>query len=162
MSLSDELRDFLGEGDEIRVAILGIGSTIRGDDAVGMEVVKHLKEREMDNVLLLETHTVPENFTGYLREFSPTHIIMVDAAHLQEEPGAMKIIPAQMIGDVCISTHKLPLTVLITFIEKSFNAQSILVGIQPLSITFGTEMTPEVEKAAKEVAEQIYEVLRRR
>jgi Ni,Fe-hydrogenase maturation factor len=51
---------------------------------------------------------------------------------------------------------------LITFIEKSFNAQSILVGIQPLSITFGTEMTPEVEKAAKEVAEQIYEVLRRR
>lgn len=162
MSLSDELRDFLGEGDEIRVAILGIGSTIRRDDAVGMEVVKDLKEREMDNVLLLETHTVPENFTSHLREFSPTHIIMVDAAHLQEEPGATKIIPTNLIGDMCISTHKLPLTFLITFIEKSFNAQSILVGIQPLSVAFGTEMTPEVKKAAREVAEQIYEVLKRR
>ena len=111
MSLVEDLKDFFGEGD-IKVTILGIGSEIRSDDAVGLKVVEHLSAIKLDDVQLINAGTVPESFTGQIREYSPTHVLMVDAAHIEEEPGASRVIPTQLICDVCLSTHKLPLTVL--------------------------------------------------
>lgn len=159
MSLKDQLIEFLGEGDERRVSVIGIGSPIRGDDAVGLEVVDRLGEYPLEGVLLLKTETVPESFTGVLREFKPTHILMVDAAHLDEEPGEAMIIPSQMICDVCISTHKLPLTVLSNYLEGTMGAKVTLIGIQPRSIAFGTSMTEELKAAARGIAETLYEAI---
>lgn len=159
MSFIEQLKAFLGEGSKNRVAILGIGSPIRGDDAVGLHVIKKLREHGMDNVLLLETQTVPESFTSVLRNFTPTHVLMIDAAHIDAEPGVTRIIPTQMISDVCISTHKLPLTVLADYIKETMCAEVALVGIQPTSIAFGTRITPKLKAAAHEVAEVIYKTI---
>jgi len=159
MSFIEQLKAFLGEGSKNRVAILGIGSPIRGDDAVGLHVIKKLREHGMDNVLLLETETVPESFTSVLRKFAPTHVLMIDAAHIDAEPGVTRIIPTQMISDVCISTHKLPLTVLTDYIKETLCAEVALVGIQPISIAFGTSMTEELKAAARGIAETLYEAI---
>jgi Ni,Fe-hydrogenase maturation factor len=69
------------------------------------------------------------------------------------------VIPTQLICDVCLSTHKLPLTVLTNYLDKTLGAKVGLVGIQPLSILFGEEMNPELVKAAEEVADAIAKVL---
>ena len=159
MSLKEQLKEFLGERRERRVAVLGIGSTIRGDDIVGLKVVEKLEERPLRGVLLLKTGTVPESFTGVLRDFKPTHVLMVDAAHLDAAPGEARIIPTQMICDVCISTHKLPLTVLSNYLKETMGARVALIGIQPQSIAFGTEITPELETAAGKVASIISEAV---
>ena len=160
MSLLEELREFLGSGER-RVAILGVGSPMRGDDAVGLEVVKLLKGRGLEGVLVLETQTVPESFTGVLREFKPTHVLLIDAAHLDAEPGEARFIPTQLICDVCISTHKLPLTVLSDFLEGTLGSGVRLVGIQPRSVYFGEEMTPELQDAAARVADTLCMALAR-
>ncbi|MBS7619999.1 hypothetical protein KEJ21_05065 [Candidatus Bathyarchaeota archaeon] len=53
------------EGEEgKRIVILGIGSSIRSDDAVGLEVVRCLKKKRMKKVLLIATDANPESFTG--------------------------------------------------------------------------------------------------
>ncbi len=159
MSLVKDLKEFFGDG-ELRVTILGIGSPIRSDDAVGLKVVEYLEEKGLENVQIINSGTVPESFTGKIREYMPTHVLMIDAAHIEEEPGVSRVIPTQMICDVCLSTHKLPLTVLTNYLDKTLGAKVGLVGIQPLSILFGEEMTPELVKAAKEVAEAIFKVLK--
>jgi len=159
MSLKEGLREFLGECGGRRVAVLGIGSPIRGDDAVGLEVVQRLEEHPLRDMLLLRTETVPESFTGVLREFRPTHVLMIDAAHFDGAPGEARIIPTQMICDVCISTHKLPLTVLSDYIEGTLGAKVVLVGVQPRSIAFGTEITPELKAAARKVAAVVHEAI---
>lgn len=159
MALKEQLKKFLEECGERKVAILGIGSKIRGDDAVGLEVVEQLEERLLKDVLLLKTETVPESFTGVLREFEPTHVLMIDAAHLDGSPGEARIIPTQMIRDVCISTHKLPLTILVNYLKGTLGSKAALIGIQPQSIAFGTEITPELKTAAQEVASVIYEAI---
>ena len=161
MSLVKDLKDFFGEGD-IKVTILGIGSEIRSDDAVGLKVVEHLSEMKLDNVQLINAGTVPESFTGQIREYAPTHVLMVDAAHIEEEPGESRIIPTQLICDVCLSTHKLPLTVLTNYLDKTLGAKVGLVGIQPLSILFGEELSPQLVKAALDVAETINKALKER
>ncbi|MCW4036158.1 MAG: hydrogenase maturation peptidase HycI [Candidatus Bathyarchaeota archaeon] len=159
MPFIEQLKAFLGKSSKNRVAILGIGSPIRGDDAVGLHVIKKLREHDMDNVLILETQTVPESFTSVLRKFAPTHVLMIDAAHMDAEPGVTRIIPTQMISDVCISTHKLPLTVLSNYLEGTMGAKVTLIGIQPNSIAFGTSMTEELKATAREITETIYEAI---
>lgn len=159
VSLKDQLSEFFGKDKERRIVVIGIGSRIRGDDAVGLAVVEHLEKTRMENVLLLKTETVPESFTGAIRAFRPTHVLMVDAAHLNEEPGEARIIPTEKIGGESISTHRLPLTVLSNFIKETMCADVILLGIQPQSIAFGTELTPTLKKAAEKVAETIREAI---
>jgi len=159
MNLKKQLKEFLGERGERRVAVLGIGSPIRGDDAVGLEVVEKLEEHPLEDVLLLRTETVPESFTGVLREFKPTHVLLIDAAHLDGAPGEARIISTQMICDVCISTHKLPLTVLSDYIEGTLGVKIALIGIQPRSIAFGTKITPELKTAARKVAAIIHDAI---
>jgi len=155
----EQLREFLGDCEEKKIAVLGIGSQIRGDDAVGLEIVGRLEEYPLRDVLLLKTETVPESFTGVLRKFNPTHILMIDAAHIGEEPGEARIIPTQMICDVCVSTHKLPLTVLANYLTGTLGSKVTLVGIQPRSIAFGTSITGELKAAATKIAATIYEAI---
>ena len=159
MSFKEQLREFLGDCEEKKIAVLGIGSQIRGDDAVGLEIVERLEEYPLRDVLLLKTETVPESFTSVLRKFNPTHILMIDAAYLGGEPGEAKIIPTQMICDVCVSTHKLPLTVLANYLTGTLGSKVTLVGIQPLSIAFGTSITRELKAAATKIAATIYEAI---
>ena len=156
MSLRSQLEQFLGIKGGRRVAILGIGSPIRGDDAVGVAVVERLEARGLENVLLLKTETVPESFTGLIRRFNPTHVLMIDAAHLGDKPGAARIIPTQRITGEIISTHHLPLTELSNFIRGTMDAKVALLGIQPESIAVGTEMTPALREAANRIADEIY------
>jgi hydrogenase 3 maturation protease len=160
MSLKGELVRFFGRSREKRVAIIGIGSPIRSDDAVGLAVVDNLKEKNLDNVLLLNTDLRPENFTGVIRQFNPTHVLLIDAAHLNEKPSTARIIPTQRIEEDPIpSTHHLPLTDLAAFIEGTMQASVALLGIQPESISFGTDITPTLREAAREIAETIREAI---
>lgn len=161
MSLKKGLKEYFGEG-EVRVAILGVGNPIRGDDAVGPKVIELLESKDLKNVLLVNTESVPEAFTGKVEKFNPTHVLLVDAANFRSFPGDIKIITGKQIGGQVISTHSLPLNIFITYIEKSLGVNVILIGIQPVSINLGEPISEPVEKAALCVANIIYQILSKR
>jgi len=160
MALKDSLKSFLGTETKKRVAIMGIGSPIRRDDSVGLFVIQLLESFSLDNVLLLNTEIVPEGYTGQVREFQPTHVLFVDAAHFNGEPGEGRLIPTQLITGTAISTHNMPLTILADYIEKSMCAKVALLGIQPKDISYGEGLTPEVESGAMKISEILVEVLK--
>lgn len=158
MSLDQGLREYFGT-DERRVVIVGVGNPIRGDDAIGPRIIELLEKKPMKDVLLLNTESVPEAFTGKVEKFKPTHVLMVDAANFRGEPGETKLITGEQIGGQAISTHSLPLNIFITYIEKSLNVDVLLLGIQPMSIGLGEPMTEPLEAAAVSVSNTLYQIL---
>ena len=158
MNLESQVRAFLGEGKK-RVALLGVGETLRGDDGVGVKIIELLVESALEDILILNTGSVPEAFTGKLVEHNSTHVLLLDAANFQGEPGDVKLIDSTRIGGQVISTHNLPLTLFINYIEKVLGAKVRLLGVQPKYIGFKTELSQEVAEAAQEVAALLTKIL---
>jgi hydrogenase 3 maturation protease len=158
MSLEADLREYFGEDDR-RVVLVGVGNPMRADDGVGPKIIELLEEKPIENVMLLNTETVPESFTGKVTGFKPTHVMLVDAANFRGAAGDTKLITSSQIGGQAVSTHSLPLTIFINVIENDLDIEVILLGIQPITIEFFAPMTPELEAAAVSIANTLYQVL---
>ena len=158
MSLEAELREYFGE-DERRVVLVGVGNPMRADDGVGPMIIELLREKPIDNVLLINSETVPESFTSKVTDHEPTHVLLVDAANFRGAAGDTKMITSTQIGGQAVSTHSLPLTIFINVIEHNLNIDVMLLGIQPTTIEFFAPMTPVIEAAAVSIANTLHQVL---
>ncbi len=147
--------------DMKKVAIMGVGNDLRGDDAAGLEVVRTLKlSSDFKNIIqIIDAGSVPENYSELIREFRATHLIIIDAAVMNGYPGEIRLIDEDQIGDVFISTHRLPLNLLSTFLKNSTGTKTIFIGIQPKSVGFGETITEEVSQSVKLVVALLKEVV---
>ncbi|HEY44281.1 MAG TPA: hydrogenase 3 maturation endopeptidase HyCI [Anaerolineae bacterium] len=144
----------------IRVAVVGIGHELRGDDAAGVELARILNSLSTDqeHLLVIDANSAPENCTGLLRRFGPDLVIMVDAAQMDEEPGEVQWIPWQATVGLGASTHTLPLHILANYLTAELECEVRLLGIQPKSISFG-DMSHEIQKKVTETAFLLAETL---
>ena len=142
-----------------KVAILAIGSEFRGDDAAGLLVAENLKKlikKSSKKIKIFIGATAPENLTGDIKRFNPSHVLLIDSVDFKDKPGTILVLSPKDIGDgVSFSTHKMPAKVLMQYLANSFECDPILIGIQPLSIDFGKKPSKEVIGSAKEVASAI-------
>jgi hydrogenase 3 maturation protease len=129
--------------------VLGIGNDMRGDDGLGSLLARELMNllKDFQHVTVYDTGTVPENFTGAIKEDNPSHIIIIDAVEMDERPGYIRLIAKDEIANYGISTHALPLSFLIRYLESEFAAQIVLLGIQPKNLDLTNEISIEVEKS---------------
>lgn len=154
--LNSELRAHLEHAT--RIAVLGVGSEIRGDDAAGLHVIELLQQqtgRDGNRLGLFYGSTAPENLTGAIRRFKPSHLIMVDVADVGREPGDIEIISPERITGVTGLTHSLSLRVFADYMHKSIGCKVIVVGIQPKSLEYNAALTPEVQHSAERLAEAV-------
>ena len=140
--------------------MLGIGNPLRGDDAVGLRVIHNLQGKVPENVLLLECEMVPENYLSKIEQFKPTHVLMVDAAQLNKEAGASRLIPVEEIAGTALSTHTLPLSFLAEIIKQNVGAKVMLLGIQPGIIEFREGLSLKLQEASNKIADLIVTVLK--
>jgi hydrogenase 3 maturation protease len=156
--LEDMLKKFLNRPKKI--VLLGVGSEFHGDDYVGVEICKRLRNKVSKKVSIIEAGVSPENFTGKLRKINPSHIIIFDATDMNLEPGTVKLIHSSDIGGLSISTHHLPLSLFMEYLEKTINSSVILIGIQPKSTEFSESLSPEIEKTVQNLSSILEKVLR--
>ncbi len=132
-----------------RFAILGIGQELNGDDGVGLAVVRALRPQVAgrEAILLIEAGAAPENFTGVLRRFAPQVVLLVDAAQMNEPPGALRWLDAQEATGFSASSHTLPLAVLASYLVEETGCQVEVLGIQVKDTRFGAGLSAEVEGA---------------
>jgi hydrogenase 3 maturation protease len=137
-----------------RVAIVGVGNTMRGDDGAGILVVRALAERlkGAPDMLLIDGSTAPENFTGPLRRFRPDLVIEIDAAHLEQPPGTVAWVDWRDADGMSASTHTLPPSVLARFLTTDLGCEMLLLGIQPATLEMGCGLSPEVAVAVVQLA----------
>ena len=90
---------------------------------------------------------------------SPTHIILVDAVEMKKEPGYIRVVQKEEIANYNISTHAMPISFLIKFMETTINADIILVGIQPKNMELAEKISKEVEKSIEIVVNTLFELI---
>ncbi|MFX1597778.1 MAG: hydrogenase maturation peptidase HycI [Promethearchaeota archaeon] len=155
--LTEELAEELSGAK--RIAVLGVGSELRRDDGVGLEIVKRLKGNIPASVKLIECGTVPESFVDSVSKWKPTHILIIDSAEMGKSPGTSELIKAENIGGITLSTHHMPLSILIKYLESTTGAKVVLLGVQPQDITFGEGLTTIIQETAREIVAILKEVL---
>ena len=141
------------------MAILGVGSRVKRDDAVGLVVVDHLKGKVPSFVKVFDCETVPESFTGPIRRFSPSHVLIIDAAELGLNIGEFRFLHPDSIAESSSSTHILSLSILSEYIISEIGAKVLLLGIQPGDLRFGMELTPDLREVAVDLSNEILSAL---
>ncbi len=128
--------------------LLGIGNRLRQDDGAGSILAERLKDSQW---MTIDGADIPENFTGIIKREKPDLLVLVDATDLDENPGTLRRVPVDHLSDETgFNTHSGPLTFLITHLKKH-SGDIIFVGIQPLSVGFGEELSEPVEDALDEL-----------
>jgi hydrogenase 3 maturation protease len=147
----------------IRLSVLGVGSELRGDDAAGLMVAEKLIKKCGDDkcgigakLQVLYGETAPENFTGEIKRFAPTHLIIIDAAEMGEKPGNFKIIRKEEIKGITFSTHVLPLSVMVDYLSNSINFDTLVIGVEPKDTAFDHAVSTEVKSTVDAVSDAIY------
>lgn len=148
-----------------QVTILGLGNEFGGDDGLGLLAARKIKQvlpSDIGGVEILETGVAPENFTGVLRNLLPSHVILIDSAEMGEKAGYIKVINPYNIQEALPSTHSLPLSMLVKYIEQEVGAKVTILGIQPKEMSFGTAVSSEVRDSVDKVAMILRESLVRK
>ncbi len=160
-----------------RVAILGIGQELRGDDAAGVVVARKLRTLraykedrhkaiteglaeghfayEKSPFLVLDAGPAPESCTGALRRFRPDLVLLIDAAQMDQAPGCVSWLTEDDIFGLSANTHTLPLNLLTQFLRAELGCQVALLGIQPADTTFDAEISPAVHSAVGQVVNSL-------
>jgi hydrogenase 3 maturation protease len=149
MTLGQQLRHrFKG-----KVVVVGVGNCLRGDDAVGCHVVSKLKETPCLRVI--DAEEVPENYFGLLANLRPDTVVFVDAVDLGMPPGSIALVERDEITGYLPSTHRIPLSVLMSLLSRETGADVFLLAVQPSATDFGAAISPEVELSGALLATMI-------
>ncbi|MBN2228157.1 MAG: hydrogenase maturation peptidase HycI [Candidatus Thorarchaeota archaeon] len=148
MDFEKALKVFIS--DAKRIAILGIGNDLRTDDGLGPFIVNSLNVKD-PNIMIENVGSVPEGFARPLAEFGAERMILIDAADMQKAPGYIELVTKDRVGGINISTHSMPLSFLMMYLEQETGGKTIILGVQPKSIQFGEGLTPEIQEVAEEI-----------
>jgi hydrogenase maturation protease HycI len=149
-----------------KLAVVGIGNELNGDDAAGVRVAlrllsKNRKRRFLDNNLIINAGLGPENFSGVLRRFNPDVVFFVDAAEMGKSAGTVCELDWRNAGGFGPSTHLMPISTLGEYLEAELDCQVKLLGIQPKQLDFDAPLSPEVAAAVEQVVDWITCTLQR-
>ena len=148
---------FLKEILKKKLAVLGVGSELRGDDGVGPYLSEKLSGFNRESFLSINGDLVPENFTRDLRKFQPDNVIIIDAAFMEKPIGEIEIITINEVTGISFSSHSMSLSVLGKYLSKEIGANIYILGIQAAYIDFGKEISPKV----RESADKIFEIIKK-
>jgi hydrogenase 3 maturation protease len=139
-----------------RILILGVGNPSKGDDAAGLlcasELKKFVRGRALSRLKILFGFESPENFTGKIRAFHPELVLILDAALGPHKPGTVFIVDKERIADGGVSTHNIPLAILVSYLEETIACRVTVLGIQPLILSPGADVSAPVKSAATRLA----------
>jgi hydrogenase 3 maturation protease len=94
-----------------------------------------------------------------LRCFAPDVVLLLDAAHMGEEPGKVRWLSWEHASGLSASTHSLPLSLIGNYLTKELGCEVVLLGIQPANISVGAKLSPAVRASVEAVAESLAGIL---
>lgn len=126
-----------------KVVILGIGNTLKSDDAAGSVIASALDKRLPYTIY--DAGANPENYLGSIIKDKPDNIIIIDAADFGGSPGELRLEePHGVETSGMFFTHNSSLWMCADYLQKHLPADIIVLLIQPKTLSFGDEMSPEV------------------
>jgi hydrogenase maturation protease len=142
-----------------KVAVIGLGNTLHRDDGIGIYLLSLLEEHaSIAGVSFMNFGVASLGLINHLSEYKK--ILLVDGIDAGLEPGALKIFrlrdAASRVKDKKIVSRELPLADLYRLYEAfGFKADVQIAGVQVKDVSYGLEMTRELETAKERLVEEI-------
>ena len=155
-----DLREQLAAAMQGNVVVMGIGNPSRGDDAAGSRVTGRLGG--MPGVHVIDAQDVPENYVRQIVRHRPDTIVLIDAVDLGSPPGSVALLDKNLTTGYWPSTHRVPLSLIVNYLERETHARILLMAIQPRQTGFLQPMSSEVAASMESIAETLNEVLEMR
>lgn len=134
-----------------KAVVVGIGNLIHADDGFGVHALERLQgdPRTPANVTFIDGGTRGIELLSYIAD--STHLLLLDAIDVGEPPGTLvRMANEELRGLPCAaSVHQVGLADLLATLPlvSTTSRETVLLGVQPLSTDWGTELTPPVAAA---------------
>jgi len=141
-----------------KVVILGIGNSLRSDDAVGSLLASRIKDKVP--YLVYDAGANPENYLGKIIKNNPDHVVIIDAVDFGGEPGELRELEGDDLKTINLfSTHNASISLTINYLKNNLKADIIIIIIQPKDIGFGDKLSSELTETLHKLERWFYEVL---
>jgi len=147
-----------------QITVLGVGNILMQDEGFGVRVVEQLLKQYSfpQNVQILDGGTLGMELLRFLIETDK--LILVDAVDGSLPPGSLYHFQNNEVKAYFkekVSMHELGIQdvlAIMDVMEKPIQ-EIMILGVQPLTVDIGLEMTPIVAEKVDEIGEQILLVL---
>jgi hydrogenase maturation protease len=139
----------------MKTLVVGIGSTIRGDDGVGVRAAREFKAGSPDRVDVIELGTAGLSLLDFVEGFD--RLVVIDAIVTGAPPGKVYQLTGEEVGKTVHLGigHEADLPTVLSLgqkLSRHMPADVVVVAIEAGDIsTFSEELTPEVASAMPEV-----------
>jgi len=137
--------------------VMGIGNPCRGDDEAGSLVARKISHAS--GVHVIDAQDVPENYVCQVVDQRPDTVVLIDSVDLKTTPGSVALLEKDQTTSYWPSTHRLPISVLMNYLERETHARIVLVAIQPCQTAFSEPMSPSVSSSVDAIACILNEVI---
>ncbi len=126
-----------------KVVILGIGNSLRSDDAAGSFLAGRIKGKVP--YIVYDAGSSPENYLGKIIRDLPDTLVIIDAVDFGGKPGEFNLIKGRDLKTANLfSTHNASISLTINYLQNNLKVDIIILIIQPKTIVFGDKLSPEV------------------
>lgn len=142
-----------------KVAIIGLGNTLRRDDGIGIHVLALLQERFNPNdIAFLNFGIASFGLVNTINDFRK--VLLIDAIDADLKPATLRIFKLDEVScqtkEKKLSSHELSLGDLLDLAKTLGVSSDVhIAGIQIKDVSYGLEMTHELETAKTGIAEEI-------
>lgn len=123
--------------------IICVGDEMRGDDGAGPAAAKALVGTVSWPVI--DAHNAPENFLMKVVEAEPRSVVLVDAIHFDESPGAVRLIEPKDLSGHGPSTHGPAPVTFLEVLNAMHPCRQVVLGIQPGGTELGSSISQPVK-----------------
>jgi hydrogenase maturation protease len=145
------------------ILVLGVGNLVHSDDGLGVHAIRKLNNdpRIPSDIVLMDGGTQGLSLLPHIS--SSQRLLVIDALDAGEAPGTLLRLEGKAIENLPgkASVHQLgfaDLMVALALLGES-PKQIVLLGVQPLSTEWGTELTPPVWEALNRLPDLVVEQL---
>jgi hydrogenase maturation protease len=141
------------------LAIIGLGSTLRRDDGIGIHILAILQETlKSKKIVFFDFGTASFGLINYMKDFKK--VLLIDAIDAGLPAAELKIFMLHeasfLVREKKTSSHELSLSDLLGLCNALGVAADVrIAGIQVKDISYGLEMTDELENAKQRIASEI-------
>lgn len=159
-------RDAAGRAEALpAITVLGVGNILLTDEGLGVHVVTEMNKEYtcIPPVRFLDGGTMGMEIMAYMEDTE--YLLLVDAIHGDGEPGTVYEFHHEELENYFtdhVSVHEVGIQDILrirALQEEPFRS-AVVIGVEPLSLEVGLEVSPVVQAALPEVKQRIIERLK--
>lgn len=145
-----------------KALIIGVGNLILKDEGVGVHVVRQLEDRGLPSgVEAIDGGTATMDLLAVIQEAA--RIIVIDAVRVGGKPGTIyRFFPEDLSceSERPLSLHEVGLLEVLGMARQlGGHGEVVIIGVEPKEISWGVELSPEVEAKVPKVIEAVLKEL---